>query len=112
MLSDRLSNLIAALGISKREFSKRIGFSQSYISMLLNGTRECPSEVFFLSLRREFHVNDAWMQDGVGEMFDTSAADLSDSDAALIRKYRSLPLSEQKIIDDIINAMILKNRKQ
>lgn len=46
VLSERLSELIAVLGLKKGEFADRIGFSQAYVSLIAAGKRPNPSDRF------------------------------------------------------------------
>ncbi|ULQ61080.1 helix-turn-helix transcriptional regulator [Brucepastera parasyntrophica] len=109
MLSARLEYLITSLGMKKSEFADRIGFTQAYISMILSGKKHNPSPRFYDSVSREFHVNSGWLRDGSGEVFAFPDLDISASDASLLAKYRLLPPSEQKIIDEIVDAMLFKS---
>lgn len=111
MLNKRLIELISILGIKKSEFSQKIGFSQAYVSMILAGKRTTPSDRFYESICREFQVNNEWLRTGEGDMFVLPQGDFSETDLELLKKYKSLPLSEQKIVDEIIYALILKNLK-
>ncbi|MBQ9942038.1 MAG: helix-turn-helix transcriptional regulator [Christensenellaceae bacterium] len=109
MLADRLAHLINKLGIKKGEFAGHIGFSQAYISMLLSGKKNNPSSRFVDAVCHKFHIDPQWLLYGEGEMFSAPAADLSASDLSLLQKYRTLPLSEQQLVDQLMDAMILKN---
>lgn len=109
MLNTRLASLIANLGMKSADFADQIGFSRSYISLILNGKKTCPSQRFFDSLAREFHVNAEWLRDGIGDMFVFPDLNIPPSDAALLAKYRRLPTAERKMVDDIIDAILLKS---
>jgi transcriptional regulator with XRE-family HTH domain len=107
VLKDRLKLLILSLGIKKIEFAERVGVSPSYVSMLLSGKKSSPSDRFYAAAAREFHVNTSWLRSGEGRMFSVSDPDISDVDAMLLEKYHLLPLSDRKLVDTIINAMLL-----
>lgn len=109
MLSQRLKQLISALGIKKGDFAQRIGFSQAYVSMILGGKRPNPSDRFYESVCREFQTSLQWLRNGEGDMFALPDLNLSKSDATLLKKYKTLPLSEQKVIEEIVDAMLIKN---
>lgn len=109
MLSERLKELIDTLGIKKGDFAEKINFSQGYISMILTGTKQSPSARFYESIKREFNVNIDWLKNGDGEMFTIKHKDLTPFELDLIEKYNTLPLSERKIVEEVINAMIYKN---
>lgn len=110
MLSDRVILLIENLDIKKGDFADKIGFTQGYVSMIITGTKQNPSDRFFESIKREFNVNIDWLKYGKGEMFLIEDETLSDTDKNLINKYNQLPLSERKIIDEILDAMIIKSQ--
>ena len=109
MLNDRLSELIDTLGIKKGAFSASIGFSQAHVSMILSGRRPHPSDRFFDAVSRQFQVNAQWLKNGSGDMFVLPGAGITDSDRELIKKYKSLPIPERKVIDEIIDAMVVRN---
>ncbi len=109
MLSTRLEYLISNLGMKKRDFAGKIGFTQGYISMILSGKKTNPSQRFYDSVNREFHVNPGWLRNGTGDVFVFPDLDLSASDASLLAKYRRLPPSERKIVDEIVDAMLMKS---
>ncbi len=108
MIHDRLANLISILGIRKGDFAERIGFSQSYISMILLQKKKNPSQKFYDAIASAFQVNLDWLQFGVGHMFQLPEAHLSLTDKALLQKYKSLPRSEQRIIREKIDAMLMQ----
>lgn len=112
MLNKRLEELIITLGIKKGDFADKIGFTQAYISMVLNNSRQTPSDRFFESIKREFNVNIDWLKSGVGEMFIIDNKNLTPLELELVQKYNSLPLSERKIIDEIVEAMVIKQYVQ
>lgn len=109
MLCDRLNDLIKLLNIKKGDFAEKINFSQAYISMILSGAKQSPSDRFYESVKREFNVNIEWLKNGSGTMFCVEESNLSTDDYDLIQKYNQLPLSERKMIDNIIDAILFKN---
>ena len=109
MLSDRLLELISVLGIKKIEFSNAIGFSQAYVSMVLHGKRQTPSERLLDSICREYQVRKEWLISGEGEMFETTDEMMPTADLVLLKKYRRLPTSEQRIVVKIIDAFLVKS---
>lgn len=108
MLSSRLASLIVNLGMKSVDFAARIGFSQAYVSLIMNGKKTNPSQRFFDSVAREFNVSVQWLREGTGDMFTFPDLDISSSDATLLAKYRLLPAAERKIVDDIVDAILLK----
>lgn len=108
MLHHRLQKLISVLRVQKNQFSEQIGFSQAYVSMILNGKRLNPSDRFYQAVHREYNVNVSWLRDGVGNMFDIPKNDSFISDDILLKKYNLLSAEDRVVIDRIIDAMILK----
>jgi len=109
MLRTRLAALINNLGMKNKDFAERIGFSDAYITMILNGNKTNPSQRFYDIISREFYVNDEWLKNGNGDMYSAPEPDMSASDSELLVKYRLLPLDERLIVDEIVNAMLLKS---
>jgi len=103
-----LDFLVSNLGIKQLDFARRIHFTQSYVSMVMNGTKTGPSPRFFDAICREFSVNPEWLVNGKGDVFNIPGQALPTDDAELVAKYRLLPPSEQQIIENVINAFLLK----
>ncbi len=57
------------LQLSAEKFGERIGFSQSAISNIENGTRSMTAQMA-KSICREYGVREEWLRDGIGEPFD------------------------------------------
>lgn len=112
MLSNRLNQLISVLDIKKGDFAEKINFTPAYISMILSGKKENPSDRFYESLKREFNVNPYWLKNGSGEMFLTEDIELTPLDREIITKYNRLTLSERKVVDQLINSLIERNKTQ
>jgi len=108
VLANRLVLLISHLGIKKIDFAQRINFSQSYTSMVLNGIKTNPSSRFYDAVCREFSINPEWLKSGKGEMFAIPGLSASSIDAEILAKLRLLPSSEQKMIEGVINTLLMK----
>jgi len=107
-LAGRLDLLISNLGVKKMDFAKEIYFSQSYVSMVLNGTKTNPSGRFYDAICREFNVNPEWLKNGKGEMFIIPGLPAYSINTEIVAKIRLLPPDEQKMIEGIINAFLFK----
>ena len=108
-LSQRLERLFADLGVNQMDFSQRTGFGQSYISQILNGNKTNPSSRFFDIVYREFNVNLEWLKSGNGDVYTLPDGMGESEDAEFLAKYRLLPLTEQKLIENMINALLVKS---
>ena len=101
--------LISNLGIKQTDFAQRIQFTQSYVSMVLSGAKTSPSSRFLNAVCREFSVNPQWLKTGKGDVHSIPDTSLPSVDAEILAKYRLLPRSEQLIIEEIIDALLLKS---
>lgn len=106
-LADRLAFLISNLGMKQLDLAKKLQFTQSYVSMVLNGVKPSPSPRFINAVCREFSVNPEWLKNGKGEVYSIPGLS-SSADAEILAKYRLLPHAEQVIIEEIIDALLLK----
>ena len=108
-LGGRLDFLISNLGIKQMDFAQRIHFTQSYVSMVLTGVKTSPSVRFLDAICREFNVNPEWLKNGKGDVYAIPGQSLQSDDAELMAKFRLLPSGEQQVIEEIINAFLLKS---
>jgi transcriptional regulator with XRE-family HTH domain len=108
-LAGRLGFLLSNLNMKRPEFADRVGFSLSYIALLLNGTKKTPSDRFFDAVAREFSVNPEWLRSGKGEVYLVPGLSLVPSDAEILARYKLLPTEDQAIVDKIINSLLVKH---
>lgn len=62
-LNERISTLIASLGIKKIDFAEKINVSQAFVSQLCSGASQ-PSERTINDICRVFNVNEKWLKYG------------------------------------------------
>ena len=67
-MNERIKELRKHLGLTLEEFGKRLGVTRSAIGHLERGERTLTDQMF-LSICREFDVNEEWLRTGEGEMF-------------------------------------------
>lgn len=67
-MHERMKAVRKSTGLNQTEFAARIGLSQNYWTMVETGKRE-PSNQVYLSICREYGVNELWLRTGEGEMF-------------------------------------------
>lgn len=67
-MNERIKELRKHLGLTLEEFGKRLGVTRSAIGHLERGERTLTDQMF-LSICREFNVNEEWLRTGNGEMF-------------------------------------------
>lgn len=66
-LYERIGACIAASGLNKTAFAKRLGLTQPFVSKLCLGVSQ-PSDRTIADICREFNINEAWLRTGEGEM--------------------------------------------
>lgn len=86
-MQDRIKQVRKSHNLTQQEFADRIGTPRANIAGYERGIR-APSEAMISLICREFHVNEAWLRTGIGEM----KADLS------VREELDL------IFKDVLNA--------
>lgn len=69
-IGDRISLVIKHSGLTKTKFADQLNVSAAYISQMCSGAR-IPSDRTVADICREFNVSEAWLRDGVGEMYVT-----------------------------------------
>ncbi|EMJ94787.1 helix-turn-helix domain-containing protein [Leptospira alstonii] len=89
-ISERLYALIAALGITQKEFAEKLGVSPAFINDVLKRGKSFSQETI-VKLAFKFHVNINWFLTGTGSMFlppPDEADKQTDEIRFVIRKLR------------------------
>lgn len=73
-MNERIKEVRSALGLSAEKFGAKIGVTRSAISKMELGVCNV-SEQSIISICREFNVNEEWLRNGSGEMFNTLSQD-------------------------------------
>ena len=108
-LAQRLERLFTDLGVNQMDFARKTGFGQSYISQILSSNKSSPSERFYKTVGREFNINSEWLKTGKGKIYTMPGSNEEDETAEVFAKFRLLPKSEQRLIEDMINALLVKS---
>lgn len=69
LLRDRIKLLRKKLGLTQEKFGEKIGLKKNSISQIENGVNSL-TEQLLLSICREFNVNEEWLRNGTGEIFN------------------------------------------
>lgn len=69
MLKERLALLRKHLKKNQTQFAEGIGLTQNFWSLVETGTRSI-SDRTISDICRVYNVNEAWLRDGIGEMFE------------------------------------------
>ena len=64
----RINEIVKKSGLTKTEFAKRLGLSQSHVSRICNG-ESSPSDRTIADICREFGCDEVWLRTGEGETF-------------------------------------------
>lgn len=67
-METRIKELRKELGLTQQEFSDRIGVKRNTIAQYESG-RNAPIDAVITLICREFNVNEEWLRNGKGEMF-------------------------------------------
>ena len=108
-LAERLEHLLKNLNVRQQDFARKIGYTQSYISQILSGIKKNPNVRFYEAVSRIFSVNIKWLREGEGKIYSISNQEIFSLDAEHIIKYKMLPKTDQKLVDEVINAFLIKN---
>lgn len=68
MIHERLKVLLKELGMSQRQFAKKINLDAGYFSRIVQGKVRPPDRILLL-IENIFQVNKKWLESGEGEMF-------------------------------------------
>lgn len=96
-MNERIKELRAALGLSAEKFGTRVGVTRSAISRIENGVVNV-TEQMQKSVCREFNVNEEWLRNGTGEMFNS----LSQEEELAYIVGQALPQADDYVKDTFI----------
>ena len=92
-MRNRIKQIRKANNLTQVEFGEKIGVKGNTVTNYETGLRT-PTDAVMLSICREFHVNEDWLRNGVGDMFkqrDGSfseiLSELDDSDDDFIKSF-------------------------
>lgn len=67
-VNKRVSTIRKTLGYTLEEFGNRLGVTKTAISRLENGKTNLTNQMS-TAICREYNISEAWLKDGIGEMF-------------------------------------------
>lgn len=73
-MNERIKELRDVLELSQEALGSRVGVTRGAISRIENGTNSVTAAMV-LSLCREFNVNEDWLRNGSGDMFNPMSED-------------------------------------
>lgn len=116
----RINEIVKKSGLTKTDFAKRIGLSQSHVSRICSG-ETTPSDRTISDICRAFNVNRRYLEQGEEPMFlpeldpdtDFVNALLENNDSpmvdvirAIMQGYVKLPADGKKKVDDFISSIV------
>lgn len=95
-ISERIAFLIKDQHETRTSFAEKINLSQPFVSGLCSGAKQ-PSDRTISDICRVFSVSEAWLRDGVGEMYVRRSANeelailvndlMSDADESFRKRF-------------------------
>lgn len=73
-VASRTKELRDSLGLTQQKFADRLGITRGAVANW-DLDRSDPSDAVISLICREFHVREAWLRDGTGEMFEQLTED-------------------------------------
>lgn len=115
-IGPRLRKYREAQKLSQKEFAKLIGVSNSRVSNWEQGINRPDVDILakictILKVSPSELLDICVLPDSKDEMFVVDNPELSPIEKDLVTKYNSLPLSERKIIDEVVDALLIKYSK-
>ena len=121
-MNGRIKLIRKTLGISQRDFGKKIGISDTAVSKLESGERN-PSEQTLKSICREFNVDYFWLTEGADvDMFmklpNTLMEKLSEQynlnkkSQMVLKTYLEAPDDEKEAIENFLTTLAENLQKE
>lgn len=121
-MNGRIKLIRKTLGISQRDFGKKIGISDTAVSKLESGERN-PSEQTLKSICREFNVDYFWLTEGADvDMFmklpNTLMGKLSErynlnkKSQMVLKTYLEAPDDEKEAIENFLTTLAENLQKE
>ena len=77
-MNNRIKQVRTSLNLTQKDFAKKLGVTDTYVSLLESGNKEIGKQTKSL-LINVFKVNQDWLETGNGEMFDPKPANPIDA---------------------------------
>ena len=96
-MNERIKEVRKALGLTLEKFGKALGVTKQTMSRIENGVNNV-TEQMFLSVCRVYNVNEDWLRNGTGEMFNKPSDEVG---------YYAEFLLEQDSVDEPLRSLIV-----
>lgn len=114
-IGERTKLLRKELGLTLEKFGEAVGLKKNTLSTIENGKSNLTEQTIML-ICREFNVNEEWLRNGTGEMFNTSSGNqaldelkkefnLDDFSVKLIKAFSELTDEQRASVKDFIENL-------
>ena len=121
-ISIRLKLIRKELKLSQNNFSKKINIGQTTLAQFELGTRKI-KDIHIKRICDEFNINEEWLKNGIGEMFNkkenislddfAKQNNVSDLELEIIKAYMKIPSEDRnKIIQSFKEALSKEDEKK
>ena len=97
-MNERIKILRKMLDLTQQEFAERVGTKRNTIANYEIKRNE-PSNSMIALICREFHVNEEWLRNGTGEIFQSKPSNALDA----LAEERNLSVGTYVLIEKILN---------
>lgn len=92
------------MGITQKEFGKKIGVSNNYISEI-EAEKKTPALPVILSLEYIYGINREWLLQGKGEKYITANILFSDKEIEIVKSFREMTEENKKIFLALVEKL-------
>ena len=111
-IGERIKKVRQEKHLTQQDLAERMGIKRNTIA-IYETNRSTPSIAVISLICREFHVNEAWLRTGKGEMYAPEKEELllndpslDDADRALLNSYIEAPPALRKQIRELLCRMV------
>lgn len=123
-MNNRIVQLRKSREWTQDRFAEEMGISKNYVSLIENG-KKVPSDRLVSDICREFGVNEIWLRDGTGDMYDVPddevasvVSELLEEDnpfyeliVGIMKTYQGLDSKSQELLKNL-GKQLLDNLKK
>lgn len=119
-INERVREVRRTLGLTQKDFGKKLAIAQSYLTNIETGRREVTEKIQKL-ICLQFDVNEDWLRTGQGEMFTESDAtilhdlqeqyNLDDFGMRFMEAFLKLSPEQRAVIQDFASAIVETREK-
>lgn len=123
-MNNRIVQLRKSREWTQDKFAEEMGISKNYVSLIENGKKK-PSDRLISDICREFNVNEKWLRDGIGDMYDipddevaSVVSELLEEDnpfyeliVGIMKTYQGLDSKSQELLKNL-GKQLLDNLKK